>query len=111
MPKKLDYAKDPEAVEQNHAFHCLVHEVPVERRTLYTCRCHAKERYQKEFNTRRGITEAEKPKPIDIKPVSVGERFFLQWCTENEVHPNAGMLDYTSVFIEVLNDFAKRFKP
>jgi hypothetical protein len=88
-----------------------VHDLPPERRTIHTCRCYASEIYKKEFNQRRGIAEPEKPKS-NIEPVqkSVGEKFFLQWCNENEVHPNAGMLDYSGVFIEILNDFDKKKK-
>jgi hypothetical protein len=53
MKKKLDYAKDPEAVEQKHAFHCWIHDIPFERRTPHSCNCPSRETYQKEFTERR----------------------------------------------------------
>jgi hypothetical protein len=59
MKKKLDYAKDLEAVAQKHAFHCRIHDIPFERRTLYSCSCPSKTIYQKEFEERRENLKSE----------------------------------------------------
>lgn len=53
MKRKLTYAKDKEAVEQNHDLYCWLHDIPFNSRTVYSCNCSARDQYKQEFDERR----------------------------------------------------------